>query len=142
MWRYPTIIESSMGAKRWPFWCGSRNVSRTRPVYCSISRRLARRRLGQVGGRCDPGNHRQNPPLDVLGTQRTHLAVSDMAGAIDDIGFGHAVDPEIDRRHAVTIDRDSAERVAEFVEEAAGRRRLVFVSDAVEGDIRTMRQRR
>src|SRR6266849_8907698 len=64
-----------------------------------------------------------------------------MAAAIDDIGFGHAVDPEIDRGCAIAIDADAAEGIAETIQEAARILRFVLVGDTVEGDARAARQR-
>ena len=72
---------------------------------------------------------------------RADLAVANMAATVDDISFGHAVDPEIDRGSAIAIDADVAERIAETFQEAARSLGFILVGDAVEGDAGLARQR-
>ncbi len=59
------------------------------------------------------------------------MAVADMPAAVDHIGFGHSIDPEVNRRRAVAIDGNAVERVAEFPEKASGVGGPVFIGDAV-----------
>src|SRR5579875_4003888 len=80
-----------------------------------------------VGSPVEAGDQRQDAPLDVLCTQRTDMAVTDAPGGIDDIGLGHAVDPEIDRRRAAAVDTDAAIGLAEIVEKAPRVGDSVFV---------------
>src|SRR5712671_676331 len=69
------------------------------------------------------------------------MAITDMAGPVDNIGFGHTIHPEIDRRGAVPVDTDMREGVAETVEETARIFGFVFVRDAVQGHPRPAYER-
>src|SRR5947208_3884984 len=76
----------------------------------------------------------QDLASDVLGGQRTNMAKTDVAGAVHDISFRHTINPKIDRRHAVAVDPDMTERVAEAVQKTARLFGLVLIRDAVERD--------
>src|SRR5689334_25307336 len=60
------------------------------------------------------------------------MAIADMPGAVDHIGLGHTVHPEIDRGSSIPIDSNATIGVADTGEEIAGIHRLVFVGYAVE----------
>src|SRR5438045_1652071 len=79
-------------------------------------------------------NQGQDLAFDGLGGQRTDVAKTDVAGAVHDISLRHTVNPKIDRRHAVAVDPDMAEGVAEAVQKPARLFGLVLIRDAVERD--------
>ena len=106
---------------------------------------LAQRVLPALGGRglrhgrCSRGglrlrDGRHETLLHALGGDRPDVLVDDLALAIDDERLGHAVDAPLDRRAAGAVGADGRERIAVAAEEAARRRRMVLVVDAVEGN--------
>src|SRR5689334_4571656 len=56
--------------------------------------------------------------LKILRRDRPHQLVGDLAFAIDQEGFRHAVDTPVDRGAALLVGAGGAERIAEAVEEA------------------------
>src|SRR5260370_18973649 len=79
---------------------------------------------------------RQQLALDAVAVERSDMAVADVAGAVDEVGLGHAVDAEIDADAAVLIEPDAAAGIAELGEEARPPRRPVLVSGAGRRDAR------
>src|SRR5712692_11523918 len=75
---------------------------------------------------------RQQLALDAVAVERSDMAVADVAGAVDEVGLGHAVEAEIDADAAVLIEPDAAVGIAELGEEARRLLRLVLVGDAEE----------
>ena len=77
-------------------------------------------------------HHRDDLAFQRLRRDRADVLVDDLALAVDDEGLGHAGDAPLDRRAPVGVDAHRSERIAVAAEEAACRRRLVLVVDAVE----------
>src|SRR6516162_8131977 len=103
----------------------------------SLRPALALRRSGRC---CEPLDHGQDLRFHLFGRQRTNMAVTDVARRIDDVGLGHAVHSEIDRRSPVAVDTDPPVWVAETIEKTARIFGLVFVGDPRERYFRLARQ--